>query len=292
MIKLTFELYPEDGRIKPYEHPYGYVFRGVIMKWLHEIKPELVHVFHEREEIRPYAVNYIIHKNIPKLEFMLTTYSDDLNDALLSDIISNEKVSLTLGQKQYYISKIQFERINPRDFMGNAQPVKAFHIRFYRPVSFNTSMGDYPVRFPIPLILFGNLANIWNDVMKGTSEVAREALLNWINAHVYASSYNMRTVRVNIGKPKPVVGGIGSVSYRISKIDKLYYKHILEDEGRQYDYEYVNADYKSNCCWLDILCKLGESTNVGVNRTAGMGVMRYYPKEYLSNQDFLIKKRD
>lgn len=91
MIKLTFELYPEEGRIKPYEHPYGYVFRGVIMKWLHEIKPELVHIFHEREEIRPYAINYIIHKKIPKLDFILTTYNDDLNDALLKDLISMKK---------------------------------------------------------------------------------------------------------------------------------------------------------------------------------------------------------
>ena len=126
--------------------------------------------------------------------------------------------------------------------------------------------------------------------MKGTSEVARETLLNWINAHVYVSSYNMKTVRATIGKQKPVIGGIGSVSYMVSKINKLYYKHILEDENRPYDYEYVNADYKSYCCWLDVLCKLGEYTNVGANRTAVMGVMRYYPKEFLSEQDFLIKK--
>lgn len=50
MLKLTFELYPEDGRIKPYGHPYGYIFRGVIMKWLSDIKPELVHKLHEFEK--------------------------------------------------------------------------------------------------------------------------------------------------------------------------------------------------------------------------------------------------
>ncbi len=287
MLKLTFELYPEDGHIKPYEHPYGYVFRAVIMKWLHEIKPELVHVFHEREEIRPYAINYIIHNKMPKLDFILTTYHDDLSDAILNDIISNEKGYLTLGQKRYFISKIQFERINPIDFMESAQPVINLRIHFFRPVSFNTSMGDYPVRFPIPLIFFGNLANIWNDIMKGTSEVARETLLNWVNAHVYVSSYNMRTVRVNIGKPKPVIGGIGSVSFKVSKINRLYYKHFLEDEDRSYDYEYINADYKSNCCWLDILSRFGEYTNVGVNRTAGMGVIHYYNRNYLSKKDLL-----
>ncbi len=123
--------------------------------------------------------------------------------------------------------------------------------------------------------------------MKGTSEVARETLLNWINAHVYVSSYNMRTVRVNIGKPKPVIGGIGNVSFKVSKINKLYYKHFLECENRSYDYEYVNVDYKSNCCWLDILGRLSEHTNVGANRTAGMGVIHYYDRTYLVKTDLL-----
>jgi len=75
----------------------------------------------------------------------------------------------------------------------------------------------------------------------------------------------------------------------VSKLNKLFYKHLLEEAQRQYDYEYVNADYESNCCWLEALCKLGAYTNVGVNRTAGMGVMGYFPKEYLSEMDFLVK---
>ena len=61
MIKLTFELFPEDSRIKPYDHPYGYIFRGVIMKWLHENKPELVHTFHEIEKVRRYAINFYLN---------------------------------------------------------------------------------------------------------------------------------------------------------------------------------------------------------------------------------------
>ncbi len=290
MIKLTFELYPEDGRIKPYEHPYGYIFRGVIMKWLHEIKPELVHVFHEREKIRPYSVNFIIHKKTPKLELMLTTYNDDLNDTLLNDLIANERVSLTLGQKHYYISKIQFERINLRDLMESSNPVKLFHVRFIRPVYFNTSMGDFPVRFPIPSIFFGNLSHIWNNIMSGDCEIDLGDFQDWINAHVYASSYNMRSVRSDIGKPKPVVGGIGNVSYAVSKLNKKYYLHVLESLEKNNDYEHVNQDFSDKCRWLDILCKLGEHTNVGANRTAAMGVMRYYPKDFLSKSDLLVKE--
>jgi CRISPR/Cas system endoribonuclease Cas6 (RAMP superfamily) len=151
-------------------------------------------------------------------------------------------------------------------------------------------MGDYSVRFPIPVLFFGNLANIWKEISKDTSEIDREQFLHWINAHVYISGYKMKTVQVKIGKPKPVVGGLGNATFRVVKIDKNYYVHLMEEIGRQHDYEYVNEDYSNNCRWLEILCKVGELTNVGANRTAGMGVMRYYPRSYLLKSDLLMDR--
>ncbi len=289
MIKLTFELYPEDGWIKPYDHPYGYVFRGVIMRWLKEVNMELVHELHAYREIRPYAINCIISKKIPKIDFILVTYKDDLSEALIQDILFNEKVCLKIGQKYYYFSKIKIERLDYLLFFKKSRPIKAFSVNFVKPVYFNTSKGDYSVRFPIPILFFGNLTNIWNDISKDTSEIDRKDFLNWINTHLYVSGYRMRSVRVDIGKPQPVVGGLGNASYRVTKINKEYYKRYFEQLNRKYDYELVNQNYSNNCRWLEILCKLGEHTNVGANRTAGLGVMRYYPKSYLSEKNFLEK---
>ncbi|MFX1297612.1 MAG: CRISPR system precrRNA processing endoribonuclease RAMP protein Cas6 [Promethearchaeota archaeon] len=289
MIILTFELYPEDGQINFREHPYGYIFRGVIMAWLAQIKPEIVHELHEDEKIRPYSINYTIDKKTPKIDFRIVTYMDKLSQVLIEDLLSDEKPLLKFGEKNYYISKINFERINLRILIESAKPVRSFNIRFYEPVYFNTSKGDYPVRFPIPELLFGNLANIWNDIFKEISEVDRENLLKWINAHLYVSGYNMKSIRRTIGKPIPVVGGLGNITFRVSKINSNYYKHYLDDLNRTYDYEFVNDDFQNNCHWLEILCKLGEYTNVGANRTAGMGAIRYYPKEYLSAKDLLSK---
>ncbi len=290
MIKITFELYPEDGRIKPYEHPYGYIFRGVIMKWLHEIKPELVHQLHKYEEVRPYSINCIIHKKIPKLDFVIVSADDKLSDTLLKDLISNDRIKLRIGQKDYYISSVKFERINLKEqIIDKSQPVKNFSINFVKLIYFNTSMGDYPVRFPIPLLLFGNLVNIWNDFASEICKLDREPFLNWINAHLYISGYRMRTVRSEIGKKIPVVGGLGNASFQVSKINKNYYVHYLEELNRKYDIDFVNEDYSGNCRWLEILSRVGEYTNVGANRTAGMGVIRYYPREYLLNRDLLMK---
>lgn len=151
-------------------------------------------------------------------------------------------------------------------------------------------MGNYPVRFPIPILLFGNLSNLWNDLSNGSSQIEREHFTNWVNAHVYTSGFNMKTVRSEIGKNKPVIGALGHASYRVTKINKQYYKHFLAERNKQYNSEFVNENYKNNCCWLETLCHLGEYTNAGVNRTAGMGVMRYHPRRYLSDKDFLAKK--
>jgi CRISPR/Cas system endoribonuclease Cas6 (RAMP superfamily) len=162
MIKLILELYPEDGRIKPYEQPYGYIFRGIIMKWLNDNKPQLVHKLHKNEEIRPYSISCIINKKIPKIDFIIVSYDDEMEDALLQDLLTSEKIKIYIGQKDYYISQIRFERINIRDLRDQSKPVKAFNINFLHPISFNTSMGDYQVRFPIPVLLFGNLAKLSN----------------------------------------------------------------------------------------------------------------------------------
>ena len=62
--------------------------------------------------------------------------------------------------------------------------MKGFNINFVTPTYFNTSMGDYPVRFPIPVILFGNFADLCNDICQEKSEIDRENFLNWVNAHV------------------------------------------------------------------------------------------------------------
>ena len=287
MIKLKIILHPEDGRVKPYNHPYGYIFRGVLMKWLQEKKPELIHYLHEYDQVRPYSINCFIHKNKPKVDFILVSYYQSLSDFLIDDLLKDGKVKLKIGKKDYIVARIKYEKVNLQAFVKEAKPVRGFNINFVTPVYFNTSLGNYPVRFPIPEALFGNLSNIWNEVSENVAEIDRDNFLDWINAHVYITGYKMRSARREIGKPRPVVGGLGNATYRANKINRNYYKHKLEELEREYDYGFVNEDYTEKCRWLEILSKFGEYTNVGGNRTAGMGVMRYYPKYYLSDGDLL-----
>lgn len=96
---LTFELYPEDKQIYFKERPYEYVFQRVIMAWLTQIKPEVVHELHEDEKIRPYSINYKIDKKIPKVGFRIITYNDKFNQILIEGLLSDEKQMLKFGEK-------------------------------------------------------------------------------------------------------------------------------------------------------------------------------------------------
>ena len=286
MIQFTFNLNPENGTLGK-RIPYGYKFRGVIMKWLLESNPELGDAFHESEEIRPYAINTIPHRDTDTIEFILTSYNEDLSDTIITDVVQNKKVNLTVDHQTFIISNISFDRPNLEQLQHNASPITKVQVHFVTPVYFNTLLGDYPVRFPMPNLFFGNLVHLWNDITHEELQIEREPFIDWVNAHVYISGYKMRSAKRDIGKRAPVVGGLGNATYRVTGINRNYYKTLLDKMDQKYDTEFVNDDYSENCQWLDVLCNLGTYTNVGGNRTAGMGVIRYWVKEQLSKKDLL-----
>jgi CRISPR/Cas system endoribonuclease Cas6 (RAMP superfamily) len=291
MIQFTFDLYPEDGKLGN-RIPFGYKFRGVIMKWLTERNPELGEAFHKPGKIRPYAINTIPRQKEDKIEFILTSYHEQLSDTVIHDLLQSERVKLKVDGQQFFIARITFERPNLDQMKKRAKPATKLQIQFVTPVYFNTSLGDYPVRFPMPNSLFGNLVHLWNDINADGQQLERDSFIEWVNAHVYISGYKMRSAKRNIGKRKPVVGGLGNATYRVTKINRTYYKKVLEEMDRNYDVEFVNDNYAENCQWLDTLCKLGTYTNVGGNRTAGMGVIRYWTKSEVSEEDLISREND
>ncbi|MGV9172725.1 MAG: CRISPR system precrRNA processing endoribonuclease RAMP protein Cas6 [Promethearchaeia archaeon] len=280
MIQFTFELYPKSGKLGK-RIPYGYKFRGVIMNWLSESNPELADTFHKKGEVRPYAINTIPRRKESKIEFILTSYNEQLSDTVVQDLLKSEKTQITADGQDFYIAKITFERPNLAQMQSTASPITKFQIHFVTPIYLNTIMGNYPLRFPIPQAFFGNLVNQWNDMVKEENSIDRDDLLEWIGAHMYISGYKMKTVKRDIGKGRPLAGGIGNATYRIKKINSNFYKYLFEDLDAEERFSRVQSHYKQKCEQIDLLCKIGVYTNVGGNRTAGMGVIRYFPKTYL-----------
>ena len=297
MIKINFKLYPINEQVKPYETPFGHLFQAVIFGWLHENCPKLTHQLHAYEQVRPYAINCHIHKNKPLVEFTIVSYDKPLSSVLIETVKPIDGKILKVADKKYRVRNLQIEKIYLEKLIHNSKPVRNFHIHFPTPIHFSTAKGNYPVRFPLPSMIFGNLSKIWNDMIQQTAQIERQDFLNWVNAHCYVSGYEMRSAKYFIKSDQKVAGGHGSMSYRIKKPNKSFYEkfkppNILKNpktksenkltiENKQ---EQVKAHYRSNCRWVDLLCRVGEYTNVGRNRTAGMGVIRYFPKNYIEKQ--------
>jgi len=282
MIKLIFKLHPENNLTTlNYKTIQGYFFRAILMKWLGEIRPEIVENLHKTNENRLYSINFFINHKIPEIDFILVSFDSEINESILKNFVLKDNTKIKIGNENYFISRIQFERINFLKIYKNSKPIISFILKFFTPVAFTTSLGDYHIRFPIPALLFGNLTNLWNAINGKIETIKRDIFLNWINAHVRISYYRMKTKKINIGKKKPIIGGIGNVSYNVIKPNMFYYGKLLKEIDIIDDSNnFILSNYIKNCKWLEILCKFGEYSNTGVNRTAGMGVFRYFEKKY------------
>ncbi|MGV9198575.1 MAG: CRISPR system precrRNA processing endoribonuclease RAMP protein Cas6 [Promethearchaeia archaeon] len=285
MIKLRLELIPANGHIKPYEIPFGYIFQSVIFRWLHKYKPKLYHKLHAYEEVRPYSLNCYIHENDPKVEFTIVSYHHPLSSALLKILTDLQDTELEVARKEYIVKKVDVDRIYLETLLRQSRPIKKFHIRFSTPCYFNTIKGEYPLRFPLPDALFGNIFNIWDSISADGPKLGRAEFISWIKAHIYPSRYQMRSASYYISPDHQIAGGQGFIVYMVKKLDEFYYKHKFPEETSHFTNDKFQKLYLKNSQIIDFLCKLGEYTNVGGHRTAGMGVIQYFPKKYIRNGD-------
>ena len=258
MIKFKFELIPQEGVIDPYVKPYGYIFRAVLMDWLHEIAPKLVHDLHDYNKIRPYAIQVEYRKD--SIIFYLHVFESALSTPLINDLINKKNKSFTISDEEYQVRKVLFEDISLTNIVDHAKPIKNFRITFCEPTYFSTSRGNIVIRLPVPELIFSNLANLWDELAGVGLGIDQPPFLEWVNSTVFPSSLEIKTEAKEMGEEVPAVGIVGWVNFEVAKYHPFYAKII------------------------DILCKFGKLSNLGKNRTAGMGIITYTPLSFFKNQ--------
>lgn len=174
----------------------------------------------------------------------------------------------TIGGK-YNISRIYKVFANLRKIYAGAKPIFHFNINFETPTYFNTLKGNFPIRLPIPAVIFSNLIRLWNSISISNDipAIDHKTLINWIESHIYVSKCEIKTKLVHIGKPKRVGGFLGIVYFNIKKPNRNYYELFNQEE--------IMENYLECSRDINFLCKIAEYTNLGVNRTASMGVIKY-----------------
>ncbi|MEM1659285.1 MAG: CRISPR system precrRNA processing endoribonuclease RAMP protein Cas6 [Candidatus Jordarchaeales archaeon] len=121
------------------------------------------------------------------------------------------------------------------------------------------------VPLPLPSLMFKNLARIWSS-FSDTPIDAWEAA-KWSEDAILVAGFpkGLRTVRLyeHTTTNKWIVGFTGTVRFAI--------------EREKYNKELAKTAHA--------LLKMAELTNVGVRRTAGLGMVRYIPPEDTAEED-------
>ncbi|MGV9198101.1 MAG: CRISPR system precrRNA processing endoribonuclease RAMP protein Cas6 [Promethearchaeia archaeon] len=258
-----------------YFAPQGYIFRAIILDLVKQMDPKISHALHEQNSVKPYALNLHVKPKRERIDLKLHFFDEDLGEPLLNYILEQNHTTLEVRDRTLSVVNIIHGFIDLTEIRRRIKPIKKFNMFFPKATLFNTIYGDYPIRLPIPDTIFGNLAHLWNFYIKDRDELKEidiDKFTNWIRAHVYVASHKIKTILRYIGNNRTNAGFQGHVSFRVKKPNSFYYEkrknHKIQDH------------YTENAKTLNLLCKFGEYTNVGANRTASMGVINYYPKHF------------
>ncbi len=268
-----------DARLPPFT---GHLLRAAVLKAINQSCPELAERLHRANEMRAYSISplrpfqgkFFRTKSrgeieIPKgskAKFRLGLLTTDIAEQILSMNLSEEKLTLTIATGNFIIESIKMTRLLPADLIKeSAAAPNKFQLVFLTPTYFAIKKCPFPMRFPDPRFLYSNLANIWNASLGDTFvKVDSEALCDWIKEHLSITGYNLKTRTQYISKGAMKIGFTGWANYQLST--------EKNDENNYFT-------------WVHVLSKFAEFSNVGGNRTAGFGCVKYFPKRSTNEND-------
>lgn len=270
LVELILKM--ENGPQLINENSRGYLVRAFFLEWIGGISVDKVQSLHETNKIRPYSIQINEFDNHSTLKIRIILYEDNWGEIISNDVVNKFRNDIYIGSDSYCLMGVNQGPINIKAIFTHSNPIKKFSISFLSPTYFHTMKGDYPVRLPIPIVIFSNLLSKCSKLFELEAfEVDTELFLGWIEAHVYVSSCNIKTQKVPLGNNRFVAGFQGVVSFQIKKINAHFYEKSLglknEDEMKE--------QHAKNSAILNFLCKMGEYTNLGINSTAGCGTINF-----------------
>lgn len=238
----------------------GYVARGLALHIIQRVNPVLSQNLHEPNSIKPYSVTPLYFRSAKKFSdgyqldasspciFKMRFLDDSIAKSAIDYFYSNENLMI-----YDTIFKVSSLAIRSNDFT-QVKDSKLFRIYFHTPTHLAKIGSKFDRIFPEPLAIFPNLMRIWDSCMpqrfgKDTHTEYRK----WIERNMTVSAYDMHTLTVN-GKGMKI-GFVGWCAYRING-----------DNGSE------NLQFS---LITNKLANFAECSNIGMERTAGFGVVKY-----------------
>ncbi|OLS13630.1 MAG: hypothetical protein RBG13Loki_2756 [Promethearchaeota archaeon CR_4] len=287
--QVSLKLYPKEGYQVNQPLPTSTMARGLWFTMLNQVDPSLVDQLHAPNTTRPYAIQRYVEwtdtSRAPRTDrstrqrrpfrsvtFTINLFREDILRAFQKFLLQLQDLAVPLGEHTYLAGEVGISRKSFLDLFSlsdSSQPSmttpasnsdkplhylpKSYFVKFHTPTYFATTRSSFPLRFPTPEAVAGNLLRLWNTFQVGTGEIEEKPFIDWVNRGVILTSYYLCTRSYSVSKSKPVAGAVGEATYTIRE---------------------SNPPFEQ---WLYVLFRLGEVTNLGRSRTAGAGHIRVYP---------------
>lgn len=238
----------------------GYVARGLALNILNRIDPALSQGMHEPNALKPYSVTPLYFKSTKKYTdgyqldpltpciLKIRFLDDSMTKTALNFFSSNE--GLMIYDAHFKVASLT---IRTEDF-SKVQDAKRFRLLFDTPTHLSKIGSKFDQLFPEPDVIFSHLMRVWDACMPGKfGKETLEKYKEWIEKCMTTSGYDLRTLTVT-GKSMKI-GFVGWCAYRID-----------EDGSGESGFGLLTNK----------LAKFAEYSNVGMERTAGFGVIRYF----------------
>ena len=266
LLESSFDLDPSYSS--------GFHLRGLFYRVLRSRDPGLSSRLHGFKGLAPYSISPLMRVE-PKIYFFrVASYLTRLSDALIKAFSDVKHVELMNGS--FRVVEISYKRLELEKLLEDSQPCRRYEIEFVSPTCFRRPCPYVPhhllgfiarimrlvgkpkshYRFyplPDPILMLRNLKRQWDQYAGLTLRV--RGFTRWLEEGGVAVSgiSNLRTHRLlDRARRRFFVGFTGKV--RLSLPEDTF----KEDAARA----------------VNLLLRIGEETQVGVNRTAGFGVYR------------------
>jgi len=297
---ITFTLRMSVEKPVTFQSFSGFAACGVFYSLVKSVHESLAERLHSSKRLAPWSATpffveaptpKIVKRVIPANSIAKVSFSimDERLSNAFKDAILKSDLSVDLAGTRARVLEVAVRAFKFSDLLSSAEPLpRRFAIEFLTPTAFRGTVynccprcpryTDYLVRarsgeraqrpcdyakprrgvivpLPLPSLLFRNLARIWSAFSGARTDV-REAV-EWAEEAIVVSGYpsGIRTVRLyeHPTTNKWIIGFVGVVRFSVK--EELY--------------EERHAKMAS------ALLRMAELTNVGVRRTAGLGMVRY-----------------
>ena len=249
----------------------GHVVRAVLLAIVGSIDRSAAERLHGAGDPKPYSVTpmrfkasgrtdrgFVLAPSSP-CSFSIRFLDDSYSQYLVKYLVEHSDIEVCGGTLR--IESVQVSLKSYEELYSKALEVEAFTLRFLTPTYFSKWGVEFHEAFPHPVAVFMNLLNLWNEF--SPIKFDKKTFRDWVEKSIAVSGYKLQKPlkTIDIGRGRAISGFSGWCAYR-------FFPHK----------EFNEALNKNHLKLLYTLCRFGEFSNVGGNRTGGFGVIKFIPK--------------